>query len=43
MKITNETDDSVYLKKEGDNFEIDIPAKSQINMRSGRIEITKVK
>ena len=43
MKITNETDDAVYLKMDGDRFEIDVPAKANIRMRQGAIEITKVK
>jgi len=43
MKIINETDSAVYLKHEGDHFEIDIPAKACIEMRQGRIEIKKVK
>jgi len=43
MKLTNETDDAVYLKIDGDKFEIDMPAKCQISMRQGAIEIKKVK
>lgn len=43
MKITNESDVAVYLKVDGDKFEIDMPPKCTVDMRQGRIEIEKVK
>ena len=43
MKILNETDSSIYLKIDGDRFEIDMPAKAHVAIRQGAIEIKKVK
>ncbi len=43
MKILNETDSDVYLKIDGDKFEIDMPAKALVVMRQGHIEIKKAK
>ena len=42
MKLTNETDDAVYLKIDGDKFEIDMPAKCYVVIRQGAVEIKKV-
>lgn len=43
MKINNETDDAVYIKMDGDKFEIDVPAKAFVHIRQGSIRIQKVK
>lgn len=42
MRITNETHDAVYLRVDGDKFEIDMPALCDVHMRQGNIEIRKI-